>query len=110
MIDLIEARKNQVYVNKKDSFNIECDKKNGYVYYIENSDDLKRGGVRSWLMNTFAVNNLINESHKLKNRILFEHIPSGQQFLTPIIEAMRDNLTVEIAYQNYWQMICWLLI
>jgi len=27
MIDLIEARKNQVYVNKKDSFNIECDKK-----------------------------------------------------------------------------------
>jgi len=82
--------------------NIECDKKNGYVYYIENSDDLKRGGVRSWLMNTFAVNNLINESHKLKNRILFEHIPSGQQFLTPIIEAMRDNLTVEVVYQNYW--------
>ena len=82
--------------------NIECDKKNGYVYYIENSDDLRRGGVRSWLMNTFAVNNLINESHKLKNRILFAHIPSGQQFLTPIIEAMRDNLTVEVAYQNYW--------
>ncbi|HOU83747.1 MAG TPA: nitrogenase iron-molybdenum cofactor biosynthesis protein NifE [Spirochaetota bacterium] len=27
MIDLIEARKNQVYVNRKDSFNIECDKK-----------------------------------------------------------------------------------
>ena len=82
--------------------NIECDKKNSYVYYIENSDDLRRGGVRSWLMNTFAVNNLINESHKLKNRILLEHIPSGQQFLTPIIEAMRDNLTVEVAYQNYW--------
>ena len=82
--------------------NIECDKKNGYVYYIEDSDDLKRSGVRSWLMNTFAVNNLINESHKLKNIILFAHIPSGQQFLTPIIEAMRDNLTVEVAYQNYW--------
>lgn len=60
------------------------------------------GGVRSWLLNTFAVNNLINESHKLKNRILFEQIPSGQQFLTPIIEAMRDCVTVNMTYQNYW--------
>lgn len=83
--------------------NIECDKRNGYTYYIDNSDDMERGGVRSWLLNTFAVNNLINESHKLKHRILFEKIPSGQQFLAPIIEAMRDSVTVEVTYQNYWQ-------
>lgn len=81
---------------------IECDKRNGYTYYIDNSDDMNRGGVRSWLLNTFAVNNLINEGHKLKHRILFEKIPSGQQFLTPIIEAMRDGVTVEVTYQNYW--------
>lgn len=81
---------------------IECDKRNGYTYYIDNSDDMERGGVRSWLLNTFAVNNLINESHKLKHRILFEKIPSGQQFLAPIIEAMRDGVTVEMTYQNYW--------
>jgi len=62
---------------------------------------MERGGVRSWLINTFAVNNLINESHKLKSRILFEHIPSGQQFLTPIIEAMRDGVKIEMSYQNY---------
>jgi predicted DNA-binding transcriptional regulator YafY len=80
---------------------IDCDKRNGYVYYIENKDDMERGGVRSWLLNTFAVNNLINESHKLKHRILFEQIPSGQQYLTPIIEAMRDGLTVEITYQSF---------
>lgn len=81
---------------------IECDKRNGYTYYIDNSDDMERGGVRSWLLNTFAVNNLINESQKLKHRILFEKIPSGQQFLAPIIEAMRDGLTIEVTYQNYW--------
>ena len=52
--------------------NIECDKRDGYVYYIENSEDMERGGVRSWLLNTFAVNNLINESHKIKERIQFE--------------------------------------
>lgn len=61
--------------------NIECDKRNGYTYYIENGEDMERSGVRQWLLNTFAVNNLINESRKLKHRILFEQIPSGQQFL-----------------------------
>lgn len=81
--------------------NIECDKRNGYRYYIENGEDMESGGVRNWLLNTFAVNNLINESHKLKHRILFERIPSGQMFLTTIIEAMRDNLSIEITYQSF---------
>ena len=83
--------------------NIECDKRNGYNYYIENTEDMERGGVRTWLLNTFAVNNLINESHKLKQRILFEKIPSGQTYLIPIIEAMRDELSLEISYQNFWR-------
>ncbi len=82
---------------------INCDKRNGFVYYIENSEDVTRGGVRQWLVNTFAVNNLINESHKLKSRILFEQIPSGQHYLTPIIEAMRDGLSVEITYESFWR-------
>lgn len=81
--------------------NIECDKSDGYAYYIENTDDIKNNGIRSWLLNTFAVNNLINESHKLKKRILFEEIPSGQKYLTHIIEAMRDNLQIEITYQGF---------
>ena len=81
--------------------NIECDKRNGYKYYIENREDMERGGVRTWLLNTFAVNNLINESHKIKERILFEKIPSGQKYLTPIIEAMRDALAIELTYQSF---------
>lgn len=80
---------------------IECNKSN-YRYYIDNAEDLANGGVRSWLLNTFAVNNLINESHKLKQRILFEDIPSGQQFLTTIIEAMRDGVKLKMSYQSYW--------
>lgn len=82
--------------------NIECDKRDGYRYFIENVEDMERGGVRSWLLNTFAVNNLINESHRLKKRILFETIPSGQMHLTPIMEAMRDGLSLEITYQSFW--------
>lgn len=63
---------------------------------------MEQGGVRTWLLNPFAVNHLINESHHLKWRILFEEIPSGQRFLTLIIGAMRDNRTLEMSYQNFW--------
>lgn len=82
--------------------NINCNRKAGYYYYIENAEDLEKGGIRNWLLNTFAVNNLINESHHLKNRILFDNIPSGRKFLTPIIEAMRDNLEIELLHKSYW--------
>lgn len=79
---------------------IKCDRTDK-TYYIANADDIEQGGVRKWLVNTFAVNNLINESHQLKRRILFEEIPSGQHFLTPIIEAMRDEHTIELTYRNF---------
>lgn len=82
--------------------NIECDKRDGYRYFVENAEDMQKGGVRNWLLNTFAVNNLINESHHLKRRILFEEIPSGRKYLTPIIEAMRDNAVMEMTYQGFW--------
>lgn len=82
--------------------NIECDRRAGYLYYIEHAEDMERGGVRTWLLNTFAVNHLIHESHHLKRRILFEEIPSGQRFLTQIIEAMRDSHTLEMSYQSFW--------
>ena len=82
--------------------NINCNRKGGYYYYIENADDMQKGGVRNWLLNTFAVNNLINESHHLKRRILFEEIPSGRKYLTSVIEAMRDGLELELYYQSYW--------
>lgn len=87
----------------KELFDIDiyCDRSDGKKYKISNRGDMEHGGVRAWLLNTFAVNNLINESHHLKRRILFEEIPSGQRFLTPIIEAMRDGFTIDIVHQKF---------
>ena len=49
--------------------NIECIKRGGYCYYIEDTEELEKGCVRKWLLNSFAVDNLIVESRKLKSRI-----------------------------------------
>ncbi len=80
---------------------IACARSCGYTYYVENADDLKTEGAKRWLLNSFAVGNIMAESKSLGNRILFEEIPSGQQFLTPLIEAMRDSKTVEITHKGF---------
>jgi len=80
---------------------IECERTGSYRYYISNADEIAKGGVRAWLLNSLAVNNLINESYGIKSRILFEQIPSGQHFLKPIVEAMSDNRTLLMTYQSF---------
>lgn len=70
-------------------------------YYIANSSDIQRDELRKWLISTLAVENLIGETSGLRHRILLEDIPSGQQYLTPIIEAMRDGMKIHITYQSF---------
>ena len=85
--------------------NIECIKRGGYCYYIEDTEELEKGCVSKWLLNSFAVDNLIVESRKLKSRILLEEVPSGKRYLIPLIEAMRDGMIVEVDYQSFRQQV-----
>lgn len=83
--------------------NIECNKRGGYYYYIENMENIEHDSLRTWLLNTFSVSNLINESRKLKDKTILENIPSGQRFLTFVIEAIRDNRVLKIRYHSFWK-------
>ena len=81
---------------------IMCDKHDGDRYYIENRDDLEEGGFQRWLLNTMSVNNTLLENKSLSGRILLENIPSGQDFLATILEAMKKSKLLEITYKGYW--------
>lgn len=70
-------------------------------YYIENTEDIKRDGMRRWLISTFSVNNLINERVSLHNRICFEPMPSGQKFLCTILEAIREGIKLKVQHQGF---------
>lgn len=83
--------------------NIECERKGGYHYYIENEAEIGRNGLRSWLLKTISVSNLLLDSQSLKNRILLEEIPSGQEYLAIILGAMKTNNQLRITYQSYWR-------
>lgn len=84
-----------------DTFGIEikCDRSMGY--YIANDEDLEDDGIRQWLLNSLSLNNLMNESREMRDRILFEDIPSSQRWLTAIVGALQDQKTLEITYQGF---------
>ena len=81
---------------------IMCDKHDGDRYYIENREDLEGEGLQRWLLNTMSVNNTLLENRTLKDRILLENIPSGQDFLDVIMDAMKKSKLLEITYKGYW--------
>jgi predicted DNA-binding transcriptional regulator YafY len=58
-------------------------------------------GMRKWLLQTFSVNGMLHESQELKNRILLEDVPSGQQHLTTIVDAMREGVALSMTYQSF---------
>ena len=88
-----------------DMFGIEIanENKGEYRYYIENEDDIHSNGIRSWLFNAFSVGNALANSQTVKDRILLEDVPSGQEYLQAIIEAMKENRVVNITYHSYWK-------
>lgn len=83
--------------------NIVNENRGEYRYYIENEEDISKGGLRSWLYNTFCVSNVLANSQSIKDRILLEYVPSGQEYLQSIIESMKENKAINITYRRYWK-------
>ena len=80
---------------------IKCDRTQGY--YIANSGDLEGDGIRQWLLESLSMNNLLKESRDMRDRILFEKIPSSRQWLSVLLNAMKDGKAVEMTYQSFWR-------
>ena len=78
---------------------IKCDRSLGY--YIANDDDLEGGEIRQWLLESLSLNNMLNESRDMRDRILFENVPSSKRWLTVLVNAIKDKKTVSMTYQSY---------
>lgn len=80
---------------------IECDRKDGYRYYIYNKEVLNNNSVANWLFSTLSVGNMLDENVGLQGRILLESIPSGGVRLRRIIKAMRQGCKMQMTYRKY---------
>ena len=89
------------YILRIFGIDIRCDRTGGNLYYIANLDEVKKDVIRKWMLNSFAVNTILQDMEPLHNRILFEDIPSGQLYLMTILEAMKSNRVMEMSYQGF---------
>lgn len=80
---------------------IECDRKNGNKYYIGNEEVLREDSIQNWMLSTLSVSNMLGESQSLQHRILLENIPSGDDKLQLVINAMKENRQVMMTYRRY---------
>ena len=80
---------------------IDCDRRDGYRYYIGNEEVLRENSVQNWMLSTLTVNNLISESMSIQHRIVLENIPSDGEHIESAIAAMKENKKIEIRYRRY---------
>lgn len=80
---------------------IDCDRRDGYRYYIGNEEVLHEDSVQNWMLSTLTVNNLISESMGLQHRIVLENIPSEGMNLEKVIQAMREERKIVVRYRRY---------
>ena len=80
---------------------IDCDRRNGYKYYIGNEEVLREDSVQNWMLSTLTVSNVISESLSLQKRILLEPVHSESDYLTKMIEAMKRNVRIRVKYRKY---------
>lgn len=81
---------------------ISSDARNGYRYRIVQRDWLENDRVKDWLLSAFAVNGLLQDSRGLRERVMFEEIPSGNDYLLEVLKAMRENRVLAVTYKDYF--------
>ncbi len=80
---------------------IVCDRSTN-TYRVDSRSKMSGGGAAQWLIDSFTVNSLLEKGKEsLSGRIEVENIPSGQKFLTSIMEAMMESRVVRIQYRKY---------
>ncbi len=71
------------------------------LFYIANPEVLDQSGLTQWLLNTYSTLNSLENSLRVKDRILTEPIPSSELFLNDIIEALKQNRLVRFTYTKF---------
>lgn len=79
--------------------NIECNPST-FEYYIDEGD-IHNESVTNWLLNSAAMSNVLSDSREVSNRIFLEEVPSAREFLSVIIDGLKENRLIKFTYQPY---------
>ena len=79
---------------------IDCDKRT-YEYHISNHEVLSDDSIERWLFSTLTVHGVLADSTAVKERLVLENAPAGEQYLDIIIRAIHSNHRLRIGYQKF---------
>lgn len=80
---------------------IDCNKKDGYRYYIANEEVLEENTIQNWMLSTLSVSSILAENKGIHDRILLENIPSDGETLHKFIDAMKNGMCINVCYKRY---------
>ena len=79
---------------------IDCDLST-YKYYISNEAVLSDDSIQRWLFSTLTVHGVLADSAAVKERLVLENAPAGEQYLNTIIRAIHTNHRLHIGYRKF---------
>ena len=86
----------------QDMFGIIIDCEPGtYKYYISNKEVLSDDSIERWLFSTLTVHGVLADSAAVKERLVLENAPVGEQYLDIIIRAIKTNHRLRIGYRKF---------
>ena len=79
---------------------IDCEAKT-YKYFISNPEVLNDDAIERWLLSTLTVQGVLSDSVSIKDRIVLEEVPAGEEYLQTIIRAIKANKRLRLGYQRF---------
>jgi len=79
--------------------NIECNPST-FEYYIDECDAHSES-VTNWLLNSVATSNVLSDSRDVAHRIFLENVPSARDYLSIVIDALKEYHQIKFSYQPY---------
>ena len=85
---------------------IECEPRT-YKYYISNNE----ASIERWIFSTLAVHGVLADSAAVKDRLVLENAPAGEEYLDVIIRAIHTNRRLRMGYkkfeaEGYEKLVC----
>ena len=79
---------------------IDCEPRT-YEYYISNKEVIGDDSIERWLFSTLTVHGVLADSAVVKERLVLENAPAGEQYLDTIIRAIKTNHRLLMGYKKF---------
>lgn len=73
----------------------------GYLYQINHRKSVSQDAIMQWMLNSFCLENTLEVGRNMIDRIQFEPVPEGQEYLADIIDAMDKSVALEVEYDSW---------